>query len=59
MTDKEFENYINHCKRDVTKAFNMGKKYYLLKFTQDNPDMGKFKLLFEEKAKLYLAKKLR
>jgi hypothetical protein len=50
MTEREFENYINNCKRCVTKAFNMGVKCYLLRLMESSPDMIKFKLLFEKQA---------
>lgn len=57
MSDREFEDYLNHCKRDVTKAFNIGKKFYLLKFNSGTNEEDKFKRLFDEKTKEYLDRK--
>jgi hypothetical protein len=32
MSEREFEEYLNHCKRDLIKSFNIAKKHYMVKF---------------------------
>lgn len=54
MNEREFEEYMNHIKRDVTKAFNMGKKFYAKKFEEAG-----LKRLFDLKCQQYLLKKFR
>ncbi|CDW77050.1 UNKNOWN [Stylonychia lemnae] len=36
MDQKQFENYLNHCKKDLVKSYNISKKFYLHKFLQKN-----------------------
>ena len=41
MNEKEFENYLNHCKKDMIKAFNISKKCYMYKFQKNNDEESK------------------
>lgn len=50
MSKKEFEDYLYYCKRDLTKSFNISKKFYMLKFGDDDETLR----IFDEKAKEYL-----
>jgi len=56
MSEREFDDYMNHIKRDVTKAFNIGKKFYIKKF---GPEDAEVRRLFELKCQQYLQKKFR
>lgn len=60
MSAKEFDNLLNNYKRDVSKAFNMSRKYYMQqKWNKQSEDDVLWKKLFDHKSKEYLSKKLR
>ena len=60
MRPKEFEDYLNHCKKDLIKSFNIAKKFYLSKFMIAGDHESKmFMELLEFSLKEYLDKKLK
>ena len=59
MKNHEFATYLNHCKKDMIKAFNISKKFYLYKWTSKSDEESKlFCQLMEIEMKKYLQKKL-
>lgn len=59
MNHKEFDNYLNHSKKDMMKSFNIAKKHYMAKFQLKKSDEEKkiFKQLLECAFNDYLKKK--
>lgn len=59
MNHQEFENYLNHCKKDLAKAYNISKKHYLYKWQKNNDEESKlFGKLMEIEMNNYLKKKI-
>lgn len=59
MKHEEFEDYLNHCKKDMIKAFNISKKFYLYKWSSKTDEESQlFKQLMEIEMNNYLKKKI-
>lgn len=59
MNAKEFGDYLNHCKKDLIRSFNIAKKHYLSKFLRKGDEENKMIMqLMEYSCKDYLKKKL-